>query len=83
MRYPYTLHAYRDVRFDRAHAVALASQAGRADDFLDRFASELSVGEAQIAALVHVLLLDEPTASLDPGVEVRQFWLAGFYSVCH
>ena len=44
-----------------------------ADDFLDKRASELSGGEAQIAALIRVLqlapdvlLLDEPTASLDP-----------------
>ena len=73
LRYPYSLRAYRDVRFDREHAAALASQAGRADDYLDRRASELSGGEAQIAALIRVLqlapdvlLLDEPTASLDP-----------------
>jgi putative ABC transport system ATP-binding protein len=73
LRYPYTLHAYRDVRFDRERAAALASQAGRSADFLDRFANELSGGEAQIAALIRVLqlepdvlLLDEPTASLDP-----------------
>ena len=73
LRYPYTLHAYRDVTFDRAKAAALASQAGRGGDFLERRASELPGGEAQIAALVRVLqlapdvlLLDEPTASLDP-----------------
>jgi putative ABC transport system ATP-binding protein len=73
LRYPYTLAAYRDAHFDRARAATLATQAGRAADFLDKQASELSGGEAQIAALIRVLqldpevlLLDEPTASLDP-----------------
>ncbi|MEC5406744.1 ATP-binding cassette domain-containing protein [Paraburkholderia sp. MPAMCS5] len=73
LRYPFELHAYRDVRFDRAHAAGLAARAGRGGDFLDKRASELSGGEAQITALIrvlqlspHVLLLDEPTASLDP-----------------
>ncbi len=73
LRYPYTLRAYRDVRFDRERARSFARQAGRGDDFLDRSASELSGGEAQITALIRVLqlepevlLFDEPTASLDP-----------------
>jgi len=73
LRYPFELRAYRDVRFERGHAASLAAQAGRGSDFLDKRASELSGGEAQITALIRVLqlapevlLLDEPTASLDP-----------------
>jgi putative ABC transport system ATP-binding protein len=73
LRYPFSLHAYRDARFDRTRATQLASAAGRSSDFLDRRVSDLSGGEAQIAALLRVLqldpevlLLDEPTSSLDP-----------------
>ena len=51
----------------------LAEQVGRGKDFLEKRASDLSGGEAQIVALIRilqlgpeVLLLDEPTASLDP-----------------
>ncbi|HEY3597441.1 MAG TPA: ATP-binding cassette domain-containing protein [Paraburkholderia sp.] len=73
LRYPFSFGVYRDLRFDRAQAAALAAQAGRGAGFLEHQASELSGGEAQIVALIRVLqlapevlLLDEPTASLDP-----------------
>ncbi len=73
LRYPYSLDAYRDARFDRERASRLARAAGRGAHFLDKRASEMSGGEAQVTALVRVLqldpevlLLDEPTASLDP-----------------
>jgi putative ABC transport system ATP-binding protein len=73
LRYPYSLHAYRDARFDREYAARLMRAAGKSEGFLDKRASDLSGGEAQVAALIRVLqlnpevlLLDEPTASLDP-----------------
>lgn len=73
IRYPFTLKVYSDLAFDRAAVLRLAKEAGRGDSFLDKQYSELSGGEAQIAALIRVLqlqpdvlLLDEPTAALDP-----------------
>jgi len=73
LRYPFELKVYRDARFDRDAAARLAAAAGRGGDFLSKRAGDLSGGEAQIAALIRVLqlapdvlLLDEPTASLDP-----------------
>lgn len=78
LRYPYSLAVYRDLRFDRARAEQLAARAGRGADFLDKRASELSGGEAQIAALLRVLqldpdvlLLDEPTSALDVSVQAE------------
>jgi putative ABC transport system ATP-binding protein len=74
LRYPYTLNAHAGETFDREHVVELLCDLGREPAFLAKSSRDLSGGEAQIVALVRaiqlepiVLLLDEPTASLDPG----------------
>ncbi|MGI4901350.1 MAG: ATP-binding cassette domain-containing protein, partial [Janthinobacterium lividum] len=58
LRYPFSLKVYRDTRFDRDKVARLLRQGGREEDFLQKRASELSGGEAQIAALIRVLQLD-------------------------
>jgi putative ABC transport system ATP-binding protein len=73
LRHPFTLRAHRERRFDRSLVLGLLEGLGRGPAFLESASRDLSGGEAQIAALVRaiqldpaVLLLDEPTASLDP-----------------
>lgn len=73
LRYPFSLKVHANARFQRERVLQLLASAGKPATFLDQLASDLSGGEAQILALIRalqlapqVLLLDEPTAALDP-----------------
>ena len=73
LRAPYALKAHRAARFDRERVVALLDRLGRDASFLGKSGRDLSGGEGQVVGLVRalqldplVVLLDEPTASLDP-----------------
>lgn len=73
LRFPFSLKALRERSFDIGIAEHLLVQAGKNAGFLDKQGADLSGGEAQIVALVRVLLLapqvlllDEPTSALDP-----------------
>jgi putative ABC transport system ATP-binding protein len=74
LQLPFSLKANRGRRFDRERILALLAVLGRGPSFLEQSSRDLSRGEGQIVALLRalqldpsVLLLDEPTASLDEG----------------
>jgi putative ABC transport system ATP-binding protein len=74
LRRPFSLRLHRATPFPRDRALDLLATVGRDDAFLAQPSDTLSGGEGQIVALLRallldprVLLLDEPTASLDDG----------------
>jgi putative ABC transport system ATP-binding protein len=73
LRRPFALKTHRSKKFDRVWILERLDRLGRPESFLDQPVANLSGGEMQMIALLRalqlepqILLLDEPTAALDP-----------------
>ena len=69
---PFRLHAHAQREYDEGRVIELLARCGQPSTLLDRTTMQHSGGQSQSVALVravqldpHVLLLDEPTSSLD------------------
>jgi len=88
LRYPLSLKVNRGRLFDKDRILDLLKTIGRTASFLQKSSRDLSGGEAQIVSLLRalqfdpsILLLDEPTTSLDEGTaraieELLRRWLS-------
>jgi putative ABC transport system ATP-binding protein len=73
LRQPFALKQHRERSFRKEHVIGMLMQVGRGEEFLRKPSQNLSGGERHLTSLLRaiqleprVLLLDEPTAALDP-----------------